>query len=329
MHRYIIVITVLFLGFTQAKPRDTDFYTFALLSDIHIGDTGANALGRARSAVAKINQLAANVSTNLQAVFITGDLTNSAMPDQYDTVRDILNNLTVPYYPVIGNHDQWLYNSTWEDTAPVGDQLFAQTFTHIFNQSKIINYPNGTVWNPTHNCSSWFQNYRLQINNNIFLALDWNSRHHAVASLGYKGSMPGADLYDFTGGTFNWLEEQLKQLDKQTETIVLLQHQPYRAPFYIPGDIYAFGEVKRLRIEHLLREHSSLKYFGVFAGHFHMWSDGTAFDNMPKFRQFETDACKVAQAIALVTANIKTGEIINIEKLYGDPPTNDIETEKN
>jgi len=327
MLRYIILLHLLFLGYLHAKPRDTDFYTFALLSDIHIGDTGANASARAHSAVAKINQLAANVSTNLQAVFITGDLTNSAMPSQYETVHDILNNLTIPYFPIIGNHDQWLYNSTWEDTAPAGDQLFAQIFKHILNQSKIINYPNGTVWNPTHQCQSWFQNYRLQINNNIFLALDWNSRHHAAASLGYKGSMPGADLYDFQGGTFQWLDEQLKQIDQQNSTIILLQHQPFRAPFYIPGEIYAFGEEKRLRIEHLLREHSSLNYFGVFAGHFHMWSDGKAFDNMPKFRQFETDACKLSQAIALVTANIKTGEIINIEQLHGDEPKNNIEIE--
>ncbi|CAF1039577.1 unnamed protein product [Adineta steineri] len=325
MFRYIIIVFVfLFLDCIHAKPIDTDFYQFALLSDIHIGDTGANALGRARSAVAKINQLVANKSINLQAVFITGDLTDHAMLDQYNTVRAVLNNLTIPYYPIIGNHDQWLYNSTWEDVAPVGDQLFAKTFEHILNQSNIINYPNGTVWNPLHSCQSWFQNYRIQIHNNIFIALDWNSRHHAAASLGYKGSMPGADLYDFNGGTFRWLEEQLQQLDKQSSTIVLLQHQPYRAPFYIPGEIYAFGEAKRLRINHLLRQHSSLNYFGVFAGHFHMWSDGTAFDNMPKFRQFETDACKVAQAIALVTANIKTGEIIKIEKLYGDEPTNEI-----
>lgn len=133
--------------------------------------------------------------------------------------------------------------------------------------------------------------------------------------------MPGADLYDFAGGTFQWLDEQLKQLKDEKGTIVLLQHQPFRAPFYIPGEIYAFGEGKRLRIEHLLREHSSLNYFGVFAGHFHMWSDGTAFDAMPKFRQFETDACKVAQAIALVTAKIESGEIVQIEKLYGDPPS--------
>ena len=318
---FVLLVFILSVGLFQTKSTgDSDFYTFALLSDIHIGDIGANALGRARSAVAKINQLAANVSTNLQAVFITGDLTNSAMPSQYETVRDILDNLTVPYFPIIGNHDQWLYNSTWEDSAPVGDQLFARIFGKILNQSTIINYPNGTVWNPTHQYQSWFQNYRLQIHNNIFLALDWNSRHHAVASLGYKGSMPGADLYDFQGGTFRWLEEQLHEIDQQSATIVLLQHQPFRAPFPVPGEIYAFGEGDRLRIEHLLREHSSLHYFGVFAGHFHMWSDGKAFDNMPKFRQFETDACKVAQAIALVTANIQTGEIVNIEKLYGDEP---------
>lgn len=168
MFRYIILLSfVLCLDKIHAASKTTDFYTFALLSDIHIGDTGANALGRARSAVTKINQLAANLSTNLQAVFITGDLTNTALPSQYETVRDVLNNLTIPYYPIIGNHDQWLYNSTWEDQAPVGDQLFAQTFNHILTQPNIINYPNATVWNPVHSCQSWFQNYRIQLHNNV------------------------------------------------------------------------------------------------------------------------------------------------------------------
>jgi predicted MPP superfamily phosphohydrolase len=163
---YSIILHLLLFAFHDVHST-MDTYTFALLSDIHIGDTGANALGRARSAVAKINQLAANRSTNLEAVFITGDLTNSAMPSQYDTVRNVLNNLTVPFYPIIGNHDQWLYNSTWEDIAPVGDQLFARSFADILHHRNIINYPNGTVWNPTHACQSWFQNYRLKIHNNV------------------------------------------------------------------------------------------------------------------------------------------------------------------
>lgn len=158
---------LLLVLFAVRIQSDSDFYTFALLSDIHIGDIGANALGRARSAVAKINQLAANASNNLQAVFITGDLTNSAMPSQYETVYQVLNNLTVPFFPIIGNHDQWVYNSTWEDQGPRGDQLFAKMFQSILRQPSIINYPNGTVWNPTHQCPSWFQNYRLRIHNNV------------------------------------------------------------------------------------------------------------------------------------------------------------------
>lgn len=170
--RAVMSRLLLVLFFALVQQTRADDYTFALLSDIHIDDTGANALGRARSAVAKINQLAANVSTNLQAVFITGDLTNSAMPSQYDTVRDVLNNLTVPYFPIIGNHDQWSYNSTWEDVGPTGDQLFAKQFESILGQTKIINYPNGTVWNPTHACQSWFQNYRLQIHNNVTTAIE-------------------------------------------------------------------------------------------------------------------------------------------------------------
>ena len=132
--------------------------------------------------------------------------------------------------------------------------------------------------------------------------------------------MPGAELFDFPSGTFTWLDEQLTQLKDQRATIILLQHHPFRSPIYIPGEIYSFGEEKRLRLEHLFRKYSSLNYFGVFAGHFHMWSNGTAFDNLPKFHQFETEACKVSQALALVTADMKTGEILSIDKLYGDPP---------
>lgn len=163
-----MIFTSFFLWLILSVIRaNGDVYRFALLSDIHIGDVKANSIGRARSAVTKINQLASNRSINLQAVFITGDLTDSAMPSQYDTVYNILNNLTVPFYPIIGNHDQWSYNSTSEDAQPIGDQIFAKTFSNVLRQVEILNYPNGTIWNPTDSCYSWFQNYRLKIHNNV------------------------------------------------------------------------------------------------------------------------------------------------------------------
>ncbi|CAF4598282.1 unnamed protein product, partial [Didymodactylos carnosus] len=159
---------------------------------------GLNSTIRLQSAIHKINELSKNLTINLKFVFITGDITNTALKSQYD-------------------------------------QLFAETFKKILTKSNIINYPNSTVWNPKENCQSWFQNYRIQINNTIFICLDWNSRHPAVAQLGYKGSMPTAELHDFTGGTLPWLNDQLEQLSQQQKSssllnIVLLQHHPLRAP---------------------------------------------------------------------------------------------------
>lgn len=132
--------------------------------------------------------------------------------------------------------------------------------------------------------------------------------------------MPGAELHSLAGGTLPWLETQLTQLAGQSATIVFLQHHPYRSPFYADGQIMAFSRAKRARIERLLRRHSSLNYFGVFAGHFHRWSEGAAFERMPRFREVRTEASKRKQAIALVTASVRTGRIVRIQKLYGDEP---------
>ncbi|CAF0811890.1 unnamed protein product [Didymodactylos carnosus] len=289
-----------------------------------MGADGLNSTIRLQSAIHKINELSKNLTINLKFVFITGDITNTALKSQYDQVFSLLNTLSIDYYPIIGNHDQWSYNSTWETDKPTGDQLFAETFKKILTKSNIINYPNSTVWNPKENCQSWFQNYRIQINNTIFICLDWNSRHPAVAQLGYKGSMPTAELHDFTGGTLPWLNDQLEQLSQQQKSssllnIVLLQHHPLRAPWYIPGDIYAFSELKRLKIKSILDKYKkNLHFFGLFAGHFHMWSNGTAYDDWKTFIQWETEACKETKAFTLMTVNELDGSIINMEKYYGD-----------
>jgi len=157
-----------------------------------------------------------------------------------------------------------------------------------------------TVWNPEEDIYSWFQNWQLTIGNTAYISLDWNSREHAVTFLGYKGSMPGCELHNFTGGTLEFLNERLEALPSTIENIVLLQHHVFRPPWYIPGIIYAFSEDQEDVIrETLIKYHSVEKYFGVFAGHFHMWDNETAFDEMPTFRQWETEACKVSSAITI------------------------------
>jgi len=126
----------------------------------------------AESAVKKINSI--STDRQLKLVFITGDLSNSALPSQYKEVKIILDKLNVPYFPVLGNHDVWIYNSSWEEAHPTGDALFANVFTDQLHDT--FAYSNKTVWNPEQNISSWFQNWELRVGKMVFIALDWNSR---------------------------------------------------------------------------------------------------------------------------------------------------------
>jgi 3',5'-cyclic AMP phosphodiesterase CpdA len=63
--------------------------------------------------VKKINDLVR--VENIKYVIITGDITNSATVQQYQDLKNILDKLIIPYIPLMGNHDIWSYNSTWEE----------------------------------------------------------------------------------------------------------------------------------------------------------------------------------------------------------------------
>jgi len=295
-----------------------DDYHFVILSDTHIGASNSSWL--LSSAIKKINSLV--VSNNIKFVFITGDVTNSATTYQYAESRQLLDKLTIPYYPIIGNHDIWPYNSTWENDAPTGDQLFWETYKDKYAG---ILHSNLTVWNPENNCYSFFQNFEVKVGNIMFYALDFNSRHHAVASLGYKGSMPGADLYDFEDGTFQWFESRLAALKATKPSdglqIVIMHHQPYRAPFPVPEEIYAFSTGEKDTLKALFQKYFPIPtYWGLFAGHFHMWENQTAFDE-PEWKTFdfwETDACKNDSSFTLVHVTNGKIDTSDIQKLYGD-----------
>jgi len=310
---FVFVCTCSTITSKQVIQCDPAHYSFAILSDIHIGGAPGEALEElANQAVGRINSLVK--SNGVCLVFITGDLTNSAMPWQYAKVREILDRLLVPYIPTLGNHDIWSYNGTWEEKYPTGDALFAETFRDKFENT--YDYNNETVYNPEHDIYSWFQNWQLRIGNTVYLSLDWNSREAAVWELGYQGSMPGGEIHDFPGGTIQWVAYQLQNLPITTETIICLQHHPYRTPWYIPDYIYGFTHDDKAAIRQVLSEYQPLdKYWGVFAGHYHIWSNGTAFDEWPSFWQWETSACKVDSAISLVT--MENDKVVDIQELYG------------
>jgi 3',5'-cyclic AMP phosphodiesterase CpdA len=57
-----------------------------------------------RRAIAFINAL----SPLPDAVIITGDITSSAWPTQWQKAKEILDTLRPPHWPVMGNHDIWV-----------------------------------------------------------------------------------------------------------------------------------------------------------------------------------------------------------------------------
>jgi len=89
---------------------------FAILTDIHIGSRGRDAL--ARQAVADINAIAP------EFVVVPGDITEDGEPQQFHDVKAILDELECPYYVVPGNHDA-IQRSTRQ---PTGVEFFKDAF---------------------------------------------------------------------------------------------------------------------------------------------------------------------------------------------------------
>ena len=223
---------------------------------------------------------------------------------------------------MLGNHDIWTCNSTWQEEEPTGDALFAQTFAEVFKTfpyGKLV-YSNAPVWDPLLNITIACQNWELQYDGTIFFGLDWNSREHAVYKLGYLGAMPGCALHNYPGGTFNWLGTRLERLKDKESQIVTFHHQPFDLPIVVPGAIYAFGEEERTAIRNLYaHNHPISQYWGVIAGHMHIWWDSPAFPRQAEwtsFRQWETCACKSSAAFSIAT--MADGKLQSLSKHYGD-----------
>lgn len=134
------LLVLLLVGLVRAQQEDD--YTFVVLSDIHIGEGfpryillepgvavargGVAGVGRTdphagvvsrydgsdaysnykiREAAAKINSLVD--AERVRFAFVTGDLTDSAEPLEYDVCRRELEAVRTHVFPIIGNHDIW------------------------------------------------------------------------------------------------------------------------------------------------------------------------------------------------------------------------------
>lgn len=149
--------------------------TFVFIADTHLGegcstaptgyeanDTDCYSVADLRRTISRVNELKPSF------VIVGGDITSSAQQTEFDAAKHLLDQLEMPYIPVMGNHDIWSYDQVVGDrtSTPAGDVMFAQTFSDVFTPFMNFSdgsfvYPNTSVYNPPHKCNSSFQSWRL------------------------------------------------------------------------------------------------------------------------------------------------------------------------
>jgi outer membrane protein assembly factor BamB len=91
----------------------------AILSDVHVTPGNANE-GKLREAVAEIN------ATDVDAVMLTGDLTNEGSDEQLTNIKTILDEVSHPFYIIPGNHE-----NNWSQSA-------CKTFNDLWGSDRFV-----------------------------------------------------------------------------------------------------------------------------------------------------------------------------------------------
>ncbi len=91
----------------------------AILSDLHVTPGNANE-GKLREAVAEIN------ASNVDAVIVSGDLTNEGSDEQLLNVKGILDEIAKPQYVIPGNHE-----NNWSQSA-------CKTFNDLWGNDRFV-----------------------------------------------------------------------------------------------------------------------------------------------------------------------------------------------
>ena len=263
------------------------YFAFVHLTDLHIGEGSADYgtpgyedappagdVGVPAQLLRKqVDWINANIDAcNIDLVIVTGDITQSGERSEFMKAREILDTLTVPYVPILGNHDVWPYTGSTEAPYPFGDQYFKEVFASTFNnlQSVMPGWNNGTrltrVWNPEAGCYSWFQNFSFTYGSYHFMCSDFVTRGHALSG---SGANPEADLHNFTGGTWPWFRSRYDSYPHENrDDILIFAHHPMtKDPC---NDIYSFSYGEYNTVASFLNNDSHKYNTGLWnAGHMH------------------------------------------------------------
>ena len=132
------------------KECQTETWSFAIITDLHIGDgdsdddygdptwnddaSGQDGLHSTEFLRQVVNLINSNRSKyNIAFVVVTGDLSDSAELSELHKAKEILNDLEVPWIPIIGNHDVWPYYGPQFEDNPSAKMAPEEESDKFFN----------------------------------------------------------------------------------------------------------------------------------------------------------------------------------------------------
>ena len=209
-----------------------DSSTFAILGDLHLGRrkiiinwwdrflprspqevTGKKTEERLKHFVETINN-----SPKIDFVVSVGDLTDSMTAEQVRNLKRIMQNLKVPWLPVMGNHDLWSYDRDvsgrvmWHTTKPLAFSEFKEIFRKEFDTAL-------KFFQDWQEQGGNFCNFSFVYKDIKFILADNSDRTRAP--LWFPGNNGRGKLYSESE---QWLREQLKT--STSKKIVVISHLP-------------------------------------------------------------------------------------------------------
>jgi predicted MPP superfamily phosphohydrolase len=232
-----------------SKNKGFEPFSFAIITDIHVGrnfsDYGAEgwadynlATGQAINGdegdfnnyvtdrlVATVDWLNANYkSRNIKFLVILGDIADSAEMSEFFRAKKILDNLEIPYIPLVGNHDIWSNvkdPNCWDIQSTDGELYFERIFWRdIHNKNNIdrINNLFGNSWQRQRALTDSFhllQNYAFNYQGINFVALDYARRDLNCEAI----------LAEPFPETKEWLKDNLE--NHRGEVVLVFSHYPF------------------------------------------------------------------------------------------------------
>ncbi len=299
----------------KGEQPDTDgpqAMSFAILADLHVGE-GHDDFGsedwddkggeedelteRLRVAIDKVN--AQRQAYDLQLVMVLGDLTDSAERSELQLAAELLDELELPWVPLLGNHDAWPYTRDGESfsEAPYaqGDQLFAEVFgdqlSALQQQLEDWRWDPQLVTHPELDSQALFVNHSFRCRGWQFLSLDLNPRCNVGKA--YPGVDGSAQLHDFEGGSWPWLEQRLDALQDDQGGILLFAHHPF-----IPTSLLALDDQELEQVRSTLSQGAGQRVLAQLAGHLHV---DMRYDEELPFPVLVTPAAKDDSLIRIVS----------------------------